>query len=220
METARRTKAHFIWTSVALVVVIAASCLIYVFLSKTHNQVPTCQKANIVIAPFLFDPTATSLGNICGRKSSREHWLVKAQRFNEKDGRLIWEDEWAENRNKSERILDHTNMWMVIREKGVYLLYIQANFKLKYSEERKLLVDFEYSNGTHTQDDAQIFAAAHDTQVVNSSEVQDAKLNTFLKMDLNSGSRLSVRAFPSDAVTTAARPFSTFITLIKWADDW
>ncbi|KAA0717102.1 hypothetical protein E1301_Tti014435 [Triplophysa tibetana] len=160
------------------------------------------------------------MGNIRGRKSSREHWLLKAQSFNKKDSRLIWEEEWAEIGNKNERILDHTNMWMVIREKGVYLLYIQANFKLKYSEERKLLVDFDYSNGTNAQHDAQIFAAAHDTQVVNSSEVQDAKLNTFLKMDLNSGSRLSVRAFPSDAVTTAARPFSTFITLIKWADDW
>lgn len=131
---------------------------------------------------------------------------------------MIWEDEWAENREKSETVLDSSNMWIVIREKGVYLFYIQANFQLKYSEERKLLVDFDYSNGTG--DDTQIFAAAHDTRVVNSSEVLDAKLNTFLKMDLNSRSRLSVRAFPSDAVTTAARPFSTFITLIKLADDW
>lgn len=145
---------------------------------------------------------------------------MKAREINQKDGRLIWEDEWAANRDKSETILDHTNMWIVIREKGVYLFYIQANFQLKYSEERKLLVDFDYSNGTHTQDDTQIFAAAHDARVVNSSEVLDAKLNTFLKMDLNSRSRLSVRAFPSDAVITAARPFSTFITLIKWADDW
>lgn len=120
--------------------------------------------------------------------------------------------------------MDDTNKWIVIKEKGVYLFYIQANFQLKFNSsftkvDLKLNVHFDYGEGT------QIFAAAHDTvvkadTVVENDTVQDAKLNTFLKMDLNSNSKLSVTAFPCDRVGISPKPFSTYITLIKWSDDW
>ncbi|KAL0193383.1 hypothetical protein M9458_011679, partial [Cirrhinus mrigala] len=120
---------------------------------------------------------------------------------------LVWEDEWRGYRNDNKSILDHTNMSMVIREKGVYL---KDN---NYTVDLKILVDF---NGG-TED---VFSAAHDTKVVNGNSHPDAKLNTFLLMKMDSSSKLSVRVFPSNLVDFQPRPFSTFITIIKWANDW
>lgn len=147
-------------------------------------------------------------------------YLLQAQNYSAADHRLIWEDEWLGYRNESESILDQTNMWMVIREKGVYLVYIQANFILNPRKnngstvELKILVDFSYGG------QKEIFSAAHDTQVVSVNSSPDAKLNTFLLMKMQSTSQLSVRVFPSHLVNYQPRPFSTFITIIKLADNW
>ncbi|XP_051552675.1 uncharacterized protein si:dkey-220k22.3 [Myxocyprinus asiaticus] len=212
METARTARVHVIWTCIALVVILIASCLTYVFLPK----VPGCQRVNIRSASSLFDPTVTE--SMFRRQPSREHWLLKADHCSHESGHLKWEDEWAEHRNES--ILDHTHTWIVIRESGVYLVYIQVNFKLKTQinssspVELKLLVDFNYGEGT------QMFAAAHDTQLVSANTVQDAKLYTFLLMNMKSANQLSVRAFPGELVNIDPRPFSTYITFLKWSDSW
>lgn len=142
------------------------------------------------------------------------------QARNHTDNRLVWDDEWEDNRNLRESILDHNKTWIVIREKGVYLVYIQANFVLKpqknsdSSVELKLLVDLSYDGKP------EMFSAAHDTQVVNVNTSPDAKLNTFLLMYMQSTNQLSVRVFPSDLVNYDPQPFSTFITIIKLADNW
>lgn len=36
MDTARAARAHIIWTSIALVLILIASCLTYVFMSKVN----------------------------------------------------------------------------------------------------------------------------------------------------------------------------------------
>ncbi|XP_051965859.1 uncharacterized protein si:dkey-220k22.3 [Xyrauchen texanus] len=208
MEMAHTARVHFIWTSIALAVILIATCLTYFFLSK----VPECQRVNIVSA------TESMLFK---HQRSREHWLLKAHSCSQTDGSLMWENEWEGHRNESE-ILDHTGKWIVIQESGVYLVYIQVNFKLKThsnsssptSVELKLLVHFNYGENT------QMFAAAHDTQMVNANTVQDAKLNAFLLMYMKSTNQLSVRTFPSDMVNIDSRPFSTYITILKWSDSW
>lgn len=141
------------------------------------------------------------------------------QACNHTDDRLVWDDEFEALRSQGKNILDHTKTWIVVREKGVYLVYIQVNFELKLPTDSNstvklnLLVDLNYGERK------EIFSAAHDPQVVNSM-FRDAKLNTFLLMYLESTNQLSVRVFPGDLVIYEARPFSTFITIIKWADDW
>ncbi|XP_051969627.1 uncharacterized protein LOC127634204 [Xyrauchen texanus] len=212
METARTARVHVTWTCIVFVVILIASCLTYVFLPK----VPECQRCNIRNASSLFDQTATE--SMFRRQPSREYWLLKAYHYNQTSGHLKWTDEWEEHRNES--ILDNEHMWIVIRESGVYLVYIQVNFKLKTQSnssspvELKLLVDFNYGENT------QIFAAAHDTQMVSANTVQDAKLHTFLLMNMKLANQLSVRAFPSDMVNIDARPISTYITFLKWSDSW
>ncbi|XP_073696865.1 uncharacterized protein [Garra rufa] len=204
MDTARAARAHIIWTSIALLIILIASCVTYFFISK----VPGCQRIGIV--------NVSAIENMFRQQVSSEHYLLIAQ--NQRDDRLIWEDEWRGYGNESKGILDPTNMWMVFREKGVYLVYIQANFLLKPESsstvELKILVDLRYNGEQH------VFSAAHDTQVVNYNSPQDAKLNTFLLMKMESLSQLSVRVYPSHLVNYQPRPFSTFITIIKWADNW
>nr|XP_055055408.1 uncharacterized protein si:dkey-220k22.3 [Misgurnus anguillicaudatus] len=214
METAwgRTAKAHFIWTCVALLVVIVASCLTYVFMS----MVPTCHPINIVHASSI-NLATTTVGIMSG-----QHFLYKALICNETDNHLVWNNEWKIDQ-ENDTLLDDTQKWLVIKENGTYLFYMQANFQLNGTSillktnnpkvDLKLLVVFNFSEGT------EIFAAAHDTQTV-SAGLQDAKLNTFLKMDLKSKSKLSVKAFPCDMVNNSPKPFSTYITLIKWSDDW
>ncbi|XP_048043836.1 uncharacterized protein si:dkey-220k22.3 isoform X2 [Megalobrama amblycephala] len=146
---------------------------------------------------------------------SQEKWLLKA--CNHTDNRLVWDDEWEAHKSRGESILDQNRTWIVVREKGVYLVYVQANFELKPqkdTEKLNLLVELNYGEKT------EIFTAAHDTRVVNGNTSIDAKLNTFLLMYMQSTNQLSVRAYPSNLVNYNARPFSTFITIIKWADDW
>uniref|UniRef100_A0A9J8DK56 Si:dkey-220k22.3 n=1 Tax=Cyprinus carpio carpio TaxID=630221 RepID=A0A9J8DK56_CYPCA len=207
MDTARAARTHIIWTSIALVFILIASCLAYVFISK----VPEC-KVSIVNVTECTE-------SMFRHQISQEHWLLKAQNYSQADHRLVWEDEWLGYRVERERILDQTNMWMVIREKGVYLVYIQANFILRTEKnssstvELKIIVDLSYDGKK------EMFSAAHDTQVVSDNS-PDAKLNTFLLMKLQSTSQLSVRVFPSHLVNYQPRPFSTFITIIKWADNW
>ncbi|KAG1926524.1 hypothetical protein F2P79_024840 [Pimephales promelas] len=152
------------------------------------------------------------------RQVSREKWLLKAR--NHTDNRLVWDDEWEYLWNQSGSILDPNKTWMVIQEKGVYLVYIQVNFVLKPQKnsdstvELKLLVDLNYGGNSD------IFSAAHATQVVNVNTSPDAKLNTFLLMYMEVTNQFSVRVFPSDLVNYDPLPFSTFITIIKWGDDW
>ncbi|XP_058632211.1 uncharacterized protein si:dkey-220k22.3 isoform X2 [Onychostoma macrolepis] len=207
MDTARAARAHIIWTSIALVFILTASCLTYVLMPK----VPGCQRISIV--------NDSAIESMFRQGLSREHWLFTARGYNPTDDCLIWEDEWHGYSDKTASILDHTNMLMVIREKGVYLVYIQVNFQLNLQKdnsstvELKILVDF-ISDG-----EKQLFAAAQDTQVVTDSP-QDAKLNTFLLMKMQPTSQLSVRVFPSQSVNCKPQPFSSFITIIKWADDW
>ncbi|KAK7164600.1 hypothetical protein R3I94_003094 [Phoxinus phoxinus] len=205
MGTARAARAHIIWTSIALVLILIASCLTYVFMSKVSGY----QRISIV--------NVSAIESMFRHQVSREKWLLKA--CNHTDNRLVWDDEWEKHRNQNDSILDHNKTWMVIREKGVYLVYIQANFVLKQKNsestvELKLLVDINYG------ENPEIFSAAHDTQVVNVNTSPDAKLNTFLLMYMQSTNQLSVRVFPSDLVNYDSEPFSTFITIVKWADDW
>lgn len=123
-----------------------------------------------------------------------------------------------EKRKDDESILDHNKTWIILPKEGVYLVYVQVNFNLQPQNtsskvEVKFQVDFDDG------DREEIFSAAHDTRVVNEN-YQDAMLNTFLLMHMNKASnRLSVRAFPSDQLNYQPRPFSTYITIIKWADN-
>ncbi|XP_067296256.1 uncharacterized protein si:dkey-220k22.3 [Pseudorasbora parva] len=205
MGTARAARAHIIWTSTALVLSLIALCLTYVFMSKVSG----CQRINIV--------NVSTIESIFRHQVSRESWLLKA--YSHTDNRLVWEDEWGFQRDVNESILDHNKTWIVIREKGVYLVYIQVNFDLSSQENKnssldlKLIVEFRYEEKT------ELFSAAHD-RVVNDNTNPDAKLNTFLLMSMNSANQFSVQVYPSDMVNYQPRPFSTFITIIKWADTW
>lgn len=206
MGTARAARAHIIWTSIALLLMSVASFLTYFFMSK----VPGSQRINIV--------NASAIESMFRHKVSQEKWLLKA--CSHIDNLLVWEDEWKDHRIQGESILDHNKTWIVIRDIGVYLVYIQVNFDIKPQKNNnstvdlKLLVDLKYDEKRET------FAAAHDTQVVNDNTFPDAKLNTFLVIYMQKTSQLSVRVFPSDLVNYQPRPFSTFISIIKWADNW
>ncbi|XDV20758.1 hypothetical protein PO909_026020 [Leuciscus waleckii] len=206
MGTARAARAHIIWTSIALVLISIASCLAYVFMSKVSG------------GQIISTVNVSAIESMFRHQVSRGKWLLKVQACNHIDNRLVWDDEWEDHRNNGESILDHNKTWIVIREKGVYLVYIQVNFALPqknstYTVDLKLLVDLNYEQ-------PEMFSATHDTQVVNANTSQDAKLNTFHLIYMQSTSQLSVRVFPSDLVNYETRPFSTFITIIKWADNW
>ncbi|XP_026067223.1 uncharacterized protein LOC113049257 [Carassius auratus] len=211
MDTARANRAHIIWTSIALGFILIASCLTYVFMSKVSGCRISIVNGSIIESMF---------SRKYDHPISQEHWLLKARGYNQTNDYLIWEDEWHGYRNKNESVLDHTKMSMIVREKGVYLVYIQVNFQLDPQKitdstvELKILVYFT-SDG-----EEQLFAAAQDTQVVIDSDLQDAKLNTFLLMKMQPKSQLSVRVFPSEFVNCKPQPFSSFITIIKWADNW
>ncbi|XP_016310604.1 uncharacterized protein LOC107664525 [Sinocyclocheilus anshuiensis] len=211
MDTARAARAHIIWTLIALVFILIASCLTYVFMSKVSG----CQRIRIV--------NVSAIESMFSRKYvhqvSQEHWLLTARGYNQTGDCLIWEDEWHGYRDKNESILDHTNMSMIIREKGVYLVYIQVNFQLNPQKNSSSTVELKILVYFSSDGEKQLFAAAHDTQVVIDSP-QDAKLNTFLLMKMQPTSQLSVRVFPSEFVNCTPQPFSSFITIIKWADDW
>ncbi|XP_043095838.1 uncharacterized protein si:dkey-220k22.3 [Puntigrus tetrazona] len=206
MDTARAARAHIIWTSIALVFILIASCLTYVFMSKVHG----CQAISTV--------NVSAIESMFSRKSfSREQWLLTARDYNT-NNYLIWEDEWRGYTDLHESILDQSNVSMVIQEKGVYLVYIQINFQLhpqkdKTSTELKILVDFGFDGKK------ELYSAAHDTQNV-SVPYHEAKLNTFLLMKMQPTSQLSVKVFPSECVNYTPRPFSSFITIVKWADNW
>ncbi|KAK2912049.1 hypothetical protein QQF64_027958 [Cirrhinus molitorella] len=205
MDTSRAARAHIIWTSIALLIILIASCLTYFFMSK----VPGCQRISLNVP---------AVENMFKHQVSRENWLLKAQ--NQIGDRLVWEDEWRGYGNKSKSILDSTNMWMVFQEKGVYLVYIQVNFVLKSRNVSSSALDLRIWVDLNDNVEQSTFSAAHDTQVVNGNSDPDAKLNTFLLMKMKSSSQLSVRVNPSSLVNWQPRPFSTFITIIKWADDW
>ncbi|XP_051749281.1 uncharacterized protein si:dkey-220k22.3 [Ctenopharyngodon idella] len=201
MDTARAARAHIIWTSIALVLILIASCLTYVFMSKVSG----CQRINIV--------NVSTIESMFRHQVSREKWLLKA--CNHTNDRLVWDEEWEDHKSPGKSILDQNKTWLVVQENGVYLVYIQANFELKPQKDTvklNLLVDLNYGEKT------EIFTAAHDTQVVNGNKPVDAKLNTFLLMYMQSTNQLSVRVYPSNLVNYNPRPFSTFITIIKWAD--
>ncbi|KAK9975014.1 hypothetical protein ABG768_023078 [Culter alburnus] len=203
MDTARAARAHIIWTSIAMVLILIATCLTYIFMSKVSG----CQRIKNV--------NDSTIESMFRHQVSQEKWLLKA--CNHTDNRLVWDDEWEAHKSRGESILDQNRTWIVVREKGVYLVYVQANFELKPqkdTEKLNLLVDLNYGEKT------EIFTAAHDTWVVNGNTSIDAKLNTFLLMYMQSTNQLSVRVYPSNLVNYNARPFSTFITIIKWADDW
>ncbi|XP_050966375.1 uncharacterized protein si:dkey-220k22.3 isoform X2 [Labeo rohita] len=176
-----------------------------------QHDVPGCQRIGIVNVSAI----ENMFRHIAREQVSREYWLLTARE--QRDDCLVWEDEWRGYRNGSESILDHTKMSMVIREKGAYLVYIQANFVLRSQNNSNSAVDLKILVGLNGED---MFSAAHDTQMVYGSSTPDAKLNTFLLMKMDSSSKLSVKVRPSNLVNFQPRPFSTFITIIKWADDW
>ncbi|NP_001313532.1 uncharacterized protein LOC796870 [Danio rerio] len=205
MDTTRAARAHILCTSIALLLVLIASCLTYIFLPK----VPGCKICAI---------NASAIASIFRHQLSQEQLLLTACNHTS-DSRLIWEDEWEEKRKDDESILDHNKTWIILPKEGVYLVYVQVNFNLQPQKNSTSKVEVKFQVDFDDGDREEIFSAAHDTRVVNEN-FQDAMLNTFLLMHMNKASnRLSVRAFPSDQLNYQPRPFSTYITIIKWADN-
>lgn len=83
MDTARAARAHFIWTSIALVFILIASCLIYVFMSKVNisDLQPQSFRFFIWLDIVNLDNKITLCSGICGtlwRITLRLIWLNKS----------------------------------------------------------------------------------------------------------------------------------------------
>lgn len=68
MDTARATRAHIIWTFMALVFILIASCLIYLFMPKVNITDPQPQNFRFFIwlDNVILDSKITQCSGFCG----------------------------------------------------------------------------------------------------------------------------------------------------------
>ncbi|TRY99305.1 hypothetical protein DNTS_003994 [Danionella cerebrum] len=197
-------KVRVIWaTTASLLLLLTTSSLVYFFFSNGTR----CQRVDFV--------DVSSMGSLFRRQVPKQQWLLKAYNHTD-ENRLMWEHEWDSHSHSEMSLVNST--WIAVQKQGVYLIYIQANYALNkpvtsdQTVELRLLLDFFYG------ENIELFTAAHDSRVV-SDVSSDAMLSTFFLMNMQASNRFSVRAIPSDQLMYDPRPFSTFITMVKLADD-
>lgn len=128
------------------------------------------------------------------------------------EGRLLWESEW---RVTGQIFLDETETWITVKERGVYLIFIQVTYNLEKDGNNttvdiNFIVDFNFTDGK------QQFDAAFDTRQVNSK--QDAHLTSLLLIEMEAGEKISVLALPKETIDLTSRPLSSFITIVRYSD--
>ncbi|XP_062845273.1 uncharacterized protein si:dkey-220k22.3 [Trichomycterus rosablanca] len=143
--------------------------------------------------------------------SSKAHVLLKVKNTTE-DGLLVWEDEWR----ASKILLDETETWITVKERGVYLIFIQVTYALvkdgdSTTVDLKVIVDLNFT------ENRQQFAAAFDTRHLSSAD-QDAHLTSLFLIEMKAGEKISVSASPKKWISTEPRPFCSFITIVRYAD--
>ncbi|KAG7314705.1 hypothetical protein KOW79_022008 [Hemibagrus wyckioides] len=141
--------------------------------------------------------------------AARPHSLFKVIHDNKTDEYLRWEEVW--NANIS---LEGNKKWMTVHESGVYLVYVQLTYSLKNSPrvDLSMRVEFGYPEGMEE------FIGAFDTRQPTDKE-QDAHLSKFFLLHMKDGNRLSIKARPKERIKyNDVRPFSSFITIVRYAD--
>ncbi|XP_072548881.1 uncharacterized protein [Salminus brasiliensis] len=126
---------------------------------------------------------------------------------------------WAEEFQNSNLILDPSRKWIIVEERGVYLIYLQVTYTSKIVNtlnsdtlNLELFVDFNYTEGK------QEFSAAFDTQKLTEN-TQEAHLSIFFLLHMNPKEKLAVRAYPVDKISNDnTRPISSYITIVRYAD--
>lgn len=127
----------------------------------------------------------------------------------ESDEYLGWMEEWCNNIS-----LDKSKMWITVQEPGVYLVYVQLTYSLRNSSrvDLSMRVQFRYP------EDEVEFIGAFDTRQ-HTEEQQDALLSKFFLLQMKAGNKLSIKAHPKERIKyTDVRPFSSYITIIRYAD--
>lgn len=115
--------------------------------------------------------------------------------------------------------LDESKTTITVRERGVYLAYVQLTYKLRKTALQsdlnlnlRLLVKFNYDEAT---DD---FSAAFDTRQLTEKDT-DSHLSAFILLKMNPNNSFSVSAEPKERIRyDDIRPFSSYITIIQYAD--
>ncbi|KAG9281735.1 hypothetical protein AMEX_G297 [Astyanax mexicanus] len=228
MSHAARSYAS--WISALVFVAITSSCVTW--LSVQRNKVAHSEhcsefkpRRGIINGTFL-DKLLRDYQNV----SRKAHGLFKV--YKPKNSSLAGTEEinigenaedhekdrlvWAEEFHASNIVLNSSNKWISVKERGVYLIYLQVTFDLNLindSVDLELIVDFAWNdNGI------QEFAAVYDTRK-HTKKNEEAHLSTFLLLHMNAQDRLAVRANPNDKIQyTDTRPITSYITIVKYAD--
>ncbi|KAI4877410.1 hypothetical protein NFI96_011709, partial [Prochilodus magdalenae] len=129
------------------------------------------------------------------------------------DELLAWEEECC----SEHLILEQNQTLITVKEKAVYLIYLQVTYSLKKGNDSidlQLFVDFNFTESSKPQE----LLAAFDTRKLTEQE-QDARLSAFFLLNMQAMEKLSVRALPKNQTKCAEnQPFSSYISIVKYAD--
>ncbi|KAL6463760.1 hypothetical protein MHYP_G00281510 [Metynnis hypsauchen] len=196
MANIARTQAS--WISALVVVAISASCVTWLCVTRTSRGVIT-------------DAFAAHLLRVYQNASNKAQGIFKVDGYQDK--LLTWEEECC----VSHLILDRNKTWITVKEKGIYLIYVHVTYGLKGNgrKDLRLIVNFNYTGDKGMEQ--QEIAADFDTRELTETE-QDASLSAFLLLNMSPMEQLSVRVSEENLIKRDIRPFTNYISIIRYAD--
>lgn len=113
--------------------------------------------------------------------------------------------------------LDEGGTQIVVEEKGFYLVFAQATFKVPNQHSESLMLRVDVQHPERIDEFSAVFTTHCATQTSGSGE-SDVVLNKPILLWLEPKNNLTVVTRPWKLVDYERRPTSTFLTVFKYSD--
>ncbi|KAI1882460.1 hypothetical protein AGOR_G00250990 [Albula goreensis] len=171
------------------------------------------------------DPTGTlNASTVAGffqSNSIKASMFLKAKGSDESDMGLVkWANEEYPSQNAT---LSEDGHWIKLVKSGRYLLFVQAVYKVPEGGASETTAEDQIDLQLkvvlkHRQGSLEEYSSAFDTRHRRSEET-DAVLNHLVLLQVRSEDSLAINASHRHLLEYNTNPVSTFLTLLKYADD-
>ncbi|KAJ8379567.1 hypothetical protein SKAU_G00003450 [Synaphobranchus kaupii] len=131
-----------------------------------------------------------------------------------KEGTLLWEEENPTGNNMH---LGEGRAHIVVEERGFYLVFAQATFKVPNQNRESLMLRVDVQHPESVDQFSAVFTTHCGSQSCGGGE-SDVVLNKPILLWLEPSNNLTVVTRPWQLVDYGTRPISTFLTVFKYSD--
>ncbi|XP_035246985.1 uncharacterized protein si:dkey-220k22.3 isoform X1 [Anguilla rostrata] len=213
------TRVRLVLVGMALVFATVAGFLIGVFSELKWRDKPDGSHPNATRTRGILPLNVTRLADFFQSSSSKASMFLKA---NDSREQTMGQVQWEEVQHSQGAALEGGGRWIRVDEAGLYLLFVQAVYKLNPAavpagvRAGAVTLEFQVLLEYREQDVVQM-SSVFDTHCWGLKET-DVTLSQAVLLQVAAGDRIAVNASHRHLMDYHAKPLSSFLTLLKYSN--